>query len=65
MPAKAIAFPGAKSDGLFNHKLSVYVVHFIDAFDVKALEYSNPSPDAMFESARPPSDGPVICATYE
>ena len=61
MPAKAIAFPGAKPDGLLSHLSRLPSVHLIVALDESAPEYANPSLDAMFYPGRPPSAGPTEC----
>ena len=61
MPAKAIALPGAKPDGLFNHLSRFPSVHLIVAFDDRAPEYAKPSLDAMFYPGSPPRAGPTEC----
>ena len=48
MPAKAIALPGAKPEGLFSHLSRFPSVHLIVALDERAPEYAKPSLEAMF-----------------
>ena len=59
IPAKAIALPGAKLDGLFNHLSRLPSVHLIVALEESAPEYAKPSEDAMFCPGRPPRAGPT------
>ena len=59
IPAKAIAFPGAKLLGDFSHLSKLPGDHLRVALDDKAPEYEKPSFEAMFTPPIPPSDGPV------
>jgi len=61
MPAKAIAFPGAKPDGLLSHLSRLPSVHLIVALEDRAPEYAKPSLAAMFCPGRPPRAGPTEC----
>ena len=48
MPAKAMALPGAKPDGLLSHLSRLPSVHLMVALEESAPEYAKPSLDAVF-----------------
>ena len=62
MPAKAIAFPGAKPAGDVSHLSKFASDHFKVALEANAPEYENPSTDAMLLPAAAPSAGPTELA---
>ena len=61
IPAKAIAFPGAKSAGDLSHLSKLPSVHLSVAFAYRADEQLKPSPAAMLFPGNPPRAGPVEC----
>ena len=61
IPAKAIAFPGAKAEGLLSHLSRLPSVHLIVAFEESAPEYAKPSLEAIFWPGSPPRAGPTEC----
>ena len=65
IPAKAMAFPGAKDEGFINHLSKLAADHFQVALDERAEEYEKLSPEAMLAPPIPPSAGPTESAERE
>ena len=59
IPAKAMAFPGAKPDGEVSHLSRLPSVHLMVALEARAAEYANPSEAAMLVPGSPPRAGPT------